>query len=234
MLSNPKPTRPVLSPFYNEKSERLRECGWAGVERGPRFPQSSLVVTTLEGGGQIWWQKHRNPQSTGTRPLPWMLQSILEPETELSQFVSFWYKASCCFPGDRPGPQLWHWVLGIALLGGSRELFAVFRTPWKKGSCSQPRTCPERFGFLFVGFLPSLSLLPHPKFLVIVPSVGSGDNLPLCWQIRRERSSTLTILAWCVCVQNAGFSHCYLGKRKQMLTTTPWEFTLLRCKILHY
>ena len=62
--------------------------------------------------------------------------------------------------------------------------------PLEESLFHSPGSAPERFGFGFVlaywcvcvcvcVCVLSLSLLPHPSFLVIVPSVGSGDNLPL-------------------------------------------------------
>lgn len=142
--------------FTNEKTEaqRVRLFRFIGADLGlgPRFlfPELTGHPYPLPWRADTMAEAQKPSARTSTRCPSWMLQSLyLEPETELSQFISFWYKASCCFPGDVSGPERWCWLLRIALLGGSRELLAIFQTPWKKGSCSQPRKCPLRDLALF-------------------------------------------------------------------------------------
>ena len=118
-------------------------------------------------------------------------------------------------PRGHVGPQLLYWLLRIAPLGGSRELLAIFQTPWKKGSCSQPRKCPLRDWLWFgAGFFSPLTVtLATFKFsgYFIVPSARSGDNLPLCWD--REKLSSHNPGLVCVRAEHR-FPHCYLGKRE--------------------
>lgn len=165
-------------------------------------------------------------KKTCTRPP----QNAPEPvsRTRGWMFVS-WYKAPCCSPGDMSGPQLWCWLLRIAPLGGNRELLTIIQTPCKKGSCSQPH---ERFGFVllvfFFNFYHCHSCYIQVFWLLfLVPDLGTI-------YLFAERKFRLSQSWLGVCVQSTGFPIVILGKRKQMLTATPWEFTLLCCKSLHY
>lgn len=100
--------------------------------------------------------------------------------------------------------------------------------PLQEGSCSQPH---ERFGFVLFcvfSFYHCHSCYIQVFWLFLVPDLGT------IYPLRRERFSSHSTGLVCVCVQSTGFPIVILGKRKQMLTATPWEFTLLCCKSLHY
>lgn len=218
MLGSPQPTRPVL----------------LSLAVGTKLAVFPGLTSSHPPPEEIWCR------STGTlkedkQESLWALQSLcLEPEDTLLQSTFFWSQAPRRFPGDVSGPQLWCWLLRTAPLGGSWELLTIFQTPWKKGSCSQPRKCPLR-NWLCGVFSLSLSLLLHSSFLVIVPGAGSGNNLPFTDSVRQKvGDSALTILAWWAYAQSTASPLLSWEKRKQMLTMTPWEFTLLCCKILHY
>lgn len=221
--------------FTNEKTEAEEQSCYSGSHGlGPRCLcfHSSQVVTALCHGGQTGWQQHRNPH-TGPAPVspraPTGFQGLyLELDAELPPFVSFWYQASCHFPGDTSGPQLRCWLLRIAPLGGSRELLAIFQTPWKKGSCSQPRKCPLRDWLWFGGWLFFFITvtLATSKFsgCFIVSSARSGDNLPLCWE--RQKLSSRNPGLVCVHMQSTGFPIVILGEEKADVNHYPLRIHL--------
>lgn len=168
--------------------------------------------------------KHKTPSLNAP-------ESVSRLETDLSQFVSFWDKASCCFPGDMSGPQLWHWLLRTALLGGSRELFAIFQTPWKKGSCSQPRTCPWEIWLCFLAITVTLAT---SKFSGYCSQRWIwGQFTSLLREKEREKLSSHNPGLVCVRAEHR-FLPLLSGEEKADVNHHPWEFTLLCCKILHY
>lgn len=172
--------------------------------------------------------KQRQPPPRSHTPV---LQGLcLELETELSRFVSFWYKACCCFPGGH--------VRTTALMLIAKNCPAGRK---QRASCHLPDPLEERVLFTAQKVPPERSALFFSITVTLATCKFSGycswcwiwGNLPLCWE--RERETQLSQSWLSVCVRRAQVPPLLSWeKRKQMLTATPWEFTLLCCKILHY
>jgi hypothetical protein len=165
----------------------------------------------------MWQWKHRSPQREQAQD-PWALQSLYL-EQRLNSFG--------LSPSDTERPaaslgtcqdhssdadcyELPHWE-------EAKRFLPSFRPPGRKGLVHSLESAPWEIDFgLFWGFFfsLSLSLLLHSSFLVIVPSVGSGDNLPLYWERGLgDRASLLQ--SWLVCASaERWLPHCYLGKRE--------------------
>lgn len=216
--------KPVsLSPFYKWEDwgsgVQLFGFTWADLGLGPRCLcfQSSLAVTILSCGGLIWWQQHRNPHrgQAKTTPTPHphpVLQGLyLELETELSQFVSFWYKASCCFPGGHVRTTALMLIAKNCPAGRKQRASCHLPDPLEERVLfTAQKVPPERLALCFFSIPVTLATC---KFSGYCSWCWIWGNLPLCWERERETRLSQSWLSVCARAEHR-FPHCYLGKRE--------------------